>query len=177
MSLINMMACVLGVFVCYLIVSAIRHSLSFRTYTFYVKLVCKVCEWTKIYTCMATICIIFHDLTLNDNQQSIFLSCPLQWRHNGCDGVSNHQPHQCLFSRLFGRRSKKTSKLHVTGLCAVNSLGNRWIPAQMTSNAENVFIWWHHHVITHIAQTLRLTSIRHRSDTCVSDLCLMDVDP
>ena len=20
----------------------------------------------------------------------------LQWRHNGCDGVSNHQPHDCL---------------------------------------------------------------------------------
>ena len=27
------------------------------------------------------------------------------------DGVSNHQPHDCLLNRLFGRRSKKTSKL------------------------------------------------------------------
>ena len=44
-----------------------------------------------------------------------------QWRHNGRDGVSNHQPHHCLLNRLFGRRSKKTSKLRVTGLCAVNS--------------------------------------------------------
>ena len=34
----------------------------------------------------------------------------LQWRHNGLDGVSNHQPHHCLLNRLFGRRSKKTSK-------------------------------------------------------------------
>ena len=42
---------------------------------------------------------------------------PLQWRHNGLDGVSNHQPHHCLLSRLFGRRSKNTSKLRVTGLC------------------------------------------------------------
>ena len=24
----------------------------------------------------------------------------LQWRHNGRDGVSNHQPHDCLFNRL-----------------------------------------------------------------------------
>ena len=24
--------------------------------------------------------------------------------------------------------------------------GNRWIPAQMASNAENVSIWWRHHV-------------------------------
>ena len=39
----------------------------------------------------------------------------LQWRHNGHYGVSNHQPDDCLFSRLFRRRSEKTSKLHVTG--------------------------------------------------------------
>ena len=24
--------------------------------------------------------------------------------------------------------------------------GERWIPAQMASNAENVTIWWRHHV-------------------------------
>ena len=45
----------------------------------------------------------------------------LEWRHNGRDGVSNHQPHQCLLDRLFRRRSKKISKLSVTGLCAGNS--------------------------------------------------------
>ena len=43
-------------------------------------------------------------------------SLPLQWRHNGHDGVSNHQPHDCLLSRLFRRRSKKKTKLRVTGL-------------------------------------------------------------
>ena len=41
----------------------------------------------------------------------------LQWRHNWCDGVSNPRPHDCLFNRLFRRRSKRTSKLRVTGLC------------------------------------------------------------
>ena len=46
----------------------------------------------------------------------------LQWRHNECDGVSNHQPRDCLFKRLFRRRSKKTSKLRV------NDLFDRWIP-------------------------------------------------
>ena len=45
----------------------------------------------------------------------------LQWRHNGCNSVSNHQPHDCLLNRLLRRRSKKTSKLHVTGLCVGNS--------------------------------------------------------
>ena len=47
----------------------------------------------------------------------------LRWRHNDSDGVSNHQPHDCLLNHLFRRRSKKTSKLRVTGLCAGNSPG------------------------------------------------------
>ena len=60
----------------------------------------------------------------------------LQWRYNGRDSVSNHQPHDCLLNGLFRRRSKKTWKLRVTP-------GE--FPAQMASNAENVFIWWWHH--------------------------------
>ena len=73
------------------------------------------------------------------------LAPSLQWRHNGVDGVSNQQPHHCLLSRLFGCRSKKTSKLSVAGLCAGNSPGTIEFPAQMASNAENVSIWWRHH--------------------------------
>ena len=69
----------------------------------------------------------------------------LQWRHNGRDSVSNHQPDHCLLSGLFRRRSKKTSKLRVTCLCAGNSPGTGEFPAQMASNAENVSIWWRHH--------------------------------
>ena len=70
----------------------------------------------------------------------------LQWRHNGRDSVSNHQPKDCLLNRLFRRRSKKTSRLRVTGLCAGNSAVTGEFPAQMASNAENVSIWWRHHV-------------------------------
>ena len=69
----------------------------------------------------------------------------LRWRQNGRDSVLNHQPHDCLLNRLFRRRSKKTSKLRVTGLCAGNSPGTGEFPAQMASYAENVFIWWRHH--------------------------------
>ena len=32
-----------------------------------------------------------------------------QWRHNNLDGVSNHQPQDCLLNHVFTRRSKKTS--------------------------------------------------------------------
>ena len=51
------------------------------------------------------------------------MTSSLRWRHNGRDGVSNHQPHECLLNRLFRRRSKKTAKLCVTGLCAGKSPG------------------------------------------------------
>ena len=64
-----------------------------------------------------------------------------QW----ADSVSNHQPHHCLISRLFGCWSTKTSKLRVTGLCAGNSPWTGEFPAQMASYAENVSIWWRHH--------------------------------
>ena len=80
---------------------------------------------------------------------------PLHWRLNNHDGVSNHQPHGCLLNRLFRRRSKKTSKLRVTGLCAGNSpgpvkkcgefTGAGEFPAQRASNAENVSVSWRHH--------------------------------
>ena len=72
----------------------------------------------------------------------------LQWRHNECDGISNHQPHDCLLKRLFMWRSNKTSKLHITGLCEGNSPVTGEFPAQRASNIENVSIWWRHHGIT-----------------------------
>ena len=68
------------------------------------------------------------------------------------DFVSNHQPHHCLLNRLFRRRSKKTSKLRVTGLCVGNSPGTSELPAQMANNAENISIWWRHHVLVLMKQ-------------------------
>ena len=69
----------------------------------------------------------------------------LLWRHNERDSVSNHQRLYCLLNRLFRRRSKITSKLRVTGLCAGNSPVAGEFPPQRASNAENVSIWWRHH--------------------------------
>ena len=77
----------------------------------------------------------------------------LQWRHDERYGVSNHKRLGCLLNRLIRRRSKKTSKLRVTGLCEGNSPVTGEFPAQRASNAENVFIcwrlhvWWRHHEI------------------------------
>ena len=52
-----------------------------------------------------------------------------------------------VYSTVYSRhRSKKTSKLRVTGLCEGNSPVTGEFPAQRASNAENVSIWWRHHV-------------------------------
>ena len=67
---------------------------------------------------------VHHALTLSGCEVT------LHWRHNDHDGVSNHQPHDYLLNRLFRRRSKKTSKLRVTGLCVGNSPGTGEFPAQ-----------------------------------------------
>ena len=69
----------------------------------------------------------------------------LQWLHNEYDGVLNHQPHDCLLKLLSRRRSKKTPKLRVTGLCEGNSPVTGEFPTQRASNAKNVSIWWSHH--------------------------------
>ena len=44
----------------------------------------------------------------------------LQWRHNERDGITNHQPYDCLLYRSI-RRRWKISKLRVTDLLAENS--------------------------------------------------------
>ena len=78
--------------------------------------------------------------------RSRYCEYTLQWRHNERDSVSNHQLHDCFLNRLFRRRSMKISKLRVSGLCVGNSPGTGEFPATMASNAENVSIWWRHHV-------------------------------
>ena len=91
-----------------------------------------IISWTPSMTCLCATSITNYSL---------------HWRHNDHDGVSNHQPHGCLLNRLFGGRSEKTSKLRVTGLCVGNSPGTGEFPAQRASYAENVSIWWRHHVL------------------------------
>ena len=94
----------------------------------------------------------------------------LQWRYNDHDSVSNHQPHGCLLNRLFRRRSKKTyikAPRHWP-LCG-EFTGE--FPARMASYAENVSIWWRHHVFCSAENILwRLTygiaSPSHLIPTC-----------
>ena len=88
------------------------------------------------------VCGILHLYwTIQDYQQLWEVTSKLAHDITVHGSVPNHQPHDCLLSRLFRRRSKKTSKLRVTGLCAVNSLVTGEFPGQMASNVENVSIW------------------------------------
>ena len=66
-----------------------------------------------------------------------------QWRHNERDGVSNRR----ILDRLLKRLLRLRAKLRFTGLCEGNSPVTSGFPSQRASNAENVSIWWCHHVI------------------------------
>ena len=72
------------------------------------------------------------------------------------------------YSTIYSRRkSKKISKLRVTGLCEGNSPVTGEFPAQRTSNAGSVSIWWRHHeyLSTWLYVILRLRSSNSSSGT------------
>ena len=65
----------------------------------------------------------------------------------GIPGWLNYQPHDCLLNRRFRRRSKKTSKLRVTGLCAGNSPGpvnspHKWPVTWKIFSFDDVIMNW-----------------------------------
>ena len=78
------------------------------------------------------------------------ISAKLQWCHHERNGVSSHRCRYSLLNHLFRRRSKKTSKLRLTGLCEDNPPLTGGFPSQSVSNAENVSIWLRNHEDWHI---------------------------
>ena len=95
------------------------------------------------------------------NKHNSRIHSSLQLRHNERNGVSNHLPYDCLLNGLFRCRWKKAPKLRVNGLWAANSPVTSKFPAQKASgeflapratNAENISIWWRHHVSTYYVQ-------------------------
>ena len=89
----------------------------------------------------------------HDNENSLWWSVHSQWHYN--DVMMSAMASQItgvtiVYSTfLLWRRSKKTSKIHVTGLCERNSPVTGEFPAQKASKAENVSIWWRIHRICH----------------------------
>ena len=76
----------------------------------------------------------------------------------------------CLLNCFFRRRSEKTSKLHVTGLCEGNSPVTGQFPTQRASNAENASIWWRHHVkcVWKLQIQIIATSLMEQRVICIS---------
>ena len=100
-----------------------RVSLSLKNHRYWTNL-CQIVKHIRSQGNIANIMVsIKHWATWSLNSKK-----SLQWCHNGRTGVSNHQPHDCLLNRLFRRRSKKTSKLRIAGLCAGEFTGDWWIP-------------------------------------------------
>ena len=81
-------------------------------------------------------------MTFPDAFSSMKLS--LQWGHNACNGISNHWHLDCLFNCLFRCRSKKTSKLCITGLCEGYPPVTGVFPSKRASNMDVVF-WFKFH--------------------------------
>ena len=73
-------------------------------------------------------------------------TCTLLWRHNGHDGVSNHQPHECLLNhRGADQRKHRSSELlaFVGGIHRrpVNSPHNWPVTRKMFPFDDVIMIW------------------------------------
>ena len=98
-------------------------------------------------------------------------SFALHWCRNERRCVSNHQPHDYVLNCLFRRRSKITSKVRATGLCAGDSSVTGEFSVQRASNAENDSIWWRQLGVDFVLQLNAWFSlIYHRESNIQSDL-------
>ena len=68
----------------------------------------------------------------------------LQWHHNERNDVSNHRRLDCLLSR-----SGTDQRKHLSSASLAFVRGIHWWPVEeRASNAENISIWWRHHVVS-----------------------------
>ena len=100
-----------------------------------------LCRWLRL------LCHTRHNVHGSQDRYSVML------HFHYIDIIMSAMPSQItsitiVYSTVYsGAVKKKTlSKLRVTGLCAGNSPVAGEFPAQRDSNAENVSIWWSHHV-------------------------------
>ena len=73
--------------------------------------------------------------------------------HNERDGVSNHQHHDYLLNRLFKAQIKENIKAPRHWPLCGEFTGPGEFPAQRTSNAEKVSIWWRYHLMNNTVTT------------------------
>ena len=77
-------------------------------------------------------------------EQPLTRRVALQWRHNEHDGVSNYRSLDCLLNRLSRRRSKKISKLRVTGHCeGIHRSPHKGPVTRKMFPFDDVIMLWH----------------------------------
>ena len=108
---------------------------------------------------------IFHSVRTKDRPLTSNVKCCYRYTYNWNYSRSHEAGYidgwHCLLNRSFGRRSKKTSKPRVTGLCAGNSAVTGEFPAQRASNAEIVSIWWSQHALFSISLVVVALNSQH----------------
>ena len=98
------------------------------------RLMKKICI-REIYNAGSSLDIILLEIKQNlwyssytiTEMEASYVRFSLQWRHNGRDGVSDHQPYDCLLNRLFRSRSKKNIKARRQWPLWGKLPGPRWI--------------------------------------------------
>ena len=80
-----------------------------------------------------------------------------------------------VYSTVYsGADQSKHQSSALLAICAGNSPGTGELPAQMASNAENVSIWWRHHIVcisflivdafeTHVTHHKKYSTARYSS--------------
>ena len=97
---------------------------------------------------------------------------PLQWHHNGHDGVSNHQPHDCLLNRYSGADQRKhqssASLAFVQGIhrWPVNS-PHKWPVTRKMFPLDDVIMFNHNHNLLseHCPLSVSWNPFSHRLQT------------
>ena len=95
----------------------------------------------------------------------------LQWRHNERTVVQITGVSILYFCWSADKKIKARRHMPLWGEFA----GNRWFPAQRASNAENVFIWWRHHVMLELYFP-ELTYLSRVTHLCVGNLIIIGSD-
>ena len=121
----------------------------------------------------------------------MWIALELQWRNNDRDGVSNHQPHNCLLNRLL--RSMETSKLRLTGLWEGNyrwpvNFPHKWpvtrkmfpfddvIVRKVCTQGQAAIFWWSNYFLgtTDVVRSKVSSPVPSRTYTYISKRDLSD---
>ena len=89
----------------------------------------------------------------------------LQWRHDDHDGVSKWPASRVFAQAFIQAQIKENIKAMRHWPLLGKFTGDRCeFPAQMASNAENVYIWWRHHVLSRSTILFLLYNVSWKSD-------------